>query len=290
MNFHRQIILAFLLIVSVLLVSCYEDGGVPAYIHIEKIGLATTPGQGTASHKITDAWVYIDDKLIGAFELPATFPVLMEGSTAITIAPGIKINGISATRSPYPFYRRIQTTVNLIPGQTASVTDTITTYDPTTTFVWLENFNGGAVSIDTTSNSETRLSRTSDPELVFKYRNELNDFSAMATIAGDTALFECASINTFDLPRNGSPVFLEMNFRNSHNITVGLLMKQSGQVTQQSVLVLNPSEEWNKIYINLTPTLAYYYNATDFRVFIGSLKIDAEETANIYFDHLKLIY
>lgn len=290
MSFHRQIFLAFLLIISLLLVSCYEDGGVPAYIHIEKLGLSTTAGQGTASHKITDAWVYIDGKLIGAFELPATFPVLMEGQTAVTIAPGIKINGIAATRSPYPFYRSILTSVNLIPGQVTTVTDTVTSYDPATTFVWMENFNGGAISLDTTSNSETRLMRTSNPELVFKYRNEVNDFSAMAIVAGDTALFECASINTFDLPRNGSPVFLEMNFRNNYTITVGLLMKWSGQATQQSVLVLNPSEVWNKIYINLTPTLAYYNNATDFRIFIGLLKTETEETATIYFDHLKLMY
>jgi len=290
MNFCRRLLLIFLAFATLLQVSCYKDGGVPAYIHIEKIGLNTTAGQGTASHKITDAWVYIDNKLVGAFELPATFPVLMQGPTELTIEPGIKINGIAATRSPYPFFMPVHTNVNLVPGQVSTVTDTVTTYDPNTTFVWLENFNGSAISLDTTSNSETQLMRTSNPDEVFNYRDELNDFSAMAVVAGDTALFECASINTFELPRDGSPVFLEMNFRNNHIITVGLLMKQSGQVSQQSVLVLNPSEVWNKIYINLTPTLTFHHDATDFRIFIGLLKTDPEATATIYFDHLKLIY
>ncbi len=47
---------------------------VPSYLYIEKIGLNTQYEQGTASHKITDAWVYVDETLIGAFELPATIP------------------------------------------------------------------------------------------------------------------------------------------------------------------------------------------------------------------------
>jgi len=65
-----------LLLVTVLIFSACEskhEDGVPSYIHIERIGLVTVDGQGTASHKITDAWVYIDNILIGAFELQLHF-------------------------------------------------------------------------------------------------------------------------------------------------------------------------------------------------------------------------
>ena len=45
----------------------------PAYIHIDKFILNTAYlTEGSNSHKITDAWVYIDDQLLGCFELPAT--------------------------------------------------------------------------------------------------------------------------------------------------------------------------------------------------------------------------
>ncbi|MBE0663792.1 MAG: hypothetical protein IH597_15155 [Bacteroidales bacterium] len=265
------------------------DDGIPAYIHIEEIGLTTEPGQGTASHKITDAWVYIDMKLIGVFELPATFPVLQQGDQEVTIYAGIKINGIAATRSAYPFFTPIIVDVNLTPGVVDTISNAVVSYDPETTFSWMEDFDG-ALSIDTTSNSETNLVRISDPDLIFSFDNEPNDYSAMASVSGDTLLFECATIQSLEFPEGGKPVFLEMNYKNNHNLTVGLTMVSSGQTVQQALLVLNPSETWNKIYINLTPTISYFYNATDFRIFIGLLRTPETETATIYFDNLKLVY
>lgn len=267
-----------------------EGDGIPSYIHIEQIGLETENGQGTASHKITDAWVYIEDKLIGAFELPATFPVLHSGILEVSVRAGIKVNGIAATRSPYPFFKPIVTTVTLIPGEITTITDTLVTYHDNTTFEWLESFNGGSLSIQATSNSETGFIRISDPTLVFNHNNELNDYSAMVNLAGDTMFFECSTVNSFELPTGGSPVFLEMNFRTNHNFTVGLLLVSSGEQVQQPMLVLNPSEDWNKVYINLTPTISYFSGASDMRIFIGMLRTAGSESATLYFDHLKLIY
>jgi hypothetical protein len=288
LSLQRNLIL-LLLVIALNACDPKGDDGIPAYIHIEEIGLSTEPGQGTASHKITDAWVYIDLKLIGCFELPATFPVLMQGNQQMTIYAGIKINGISATRAAYPFYTPLEVDVNLTPGIVDTIRNLVVQYEPETTFSWIEDFNG-PLSIDTTSNSETRLVRISDPALVFNLNDEPNVYSAMASVSGDTLLFECANIQSLDVPVNGKPVFLEMNYKNNHNLTVGLSMTSSGQLIQQSLLVLNPSETWNKVYINLTPTIAYYYNATNFRIFIGLLRTPETETATIYFDHLKLVY
>jgi hypothetical protein len=66
---------------------------VPSYLHIEKIDLNSTYSQGTASANITDAWVYIDDKLIGSFELPATIPILTHGKQNLVVRAGVKLNG-----------------------------------------------------------------------------------------------------------------------------------------------------------------------------------------------------
>ena len=77
----------------------------PSYIHIENFNfIITNSNQGTNSEKITDAWVYIDDTPAGVYELPANFPVLEEGKHKVRIRAGIKENGISGTRVPYPFY------------------------------------------------------------------------------------------------------------------------------------------------------------------------------------------
>ncbi len=100
---------------------------IPAYIHIDKIGLTTSAdgSQGSNSSKITDAWVYIDERLIGCFELPVTFPVLYEGSHQLKIRAGIKVNGIAATRAPYPFYEAYTQSVDLQKGTKITVSPTV---------------------------------------------------------------------------------------------------------------------------------------------------------------------
>ena len=88
--------------------SCSKDeleATIPSYISIDKFTISTNYStQGTSSSNITDAWVYIDNDLVGIFELPAKFPVLKEGNVKIDVYPGIKENGISERRSKYIFY------------------------------------------------------------------------------------------------------------------------------------------------------------------------------------------
>jgi hypothetical protein len=79
---------------------------IPAYIHVDTFLLTTNYEiEGAASHKITDVWLYIDNNLQGCYEMPATIPVLERGKHKITIYPGIKLNGISSTRTINPFYK-----------------------------------------------------------------------------------------------------------------------------------------------------------------------------------------
>src|ERR1039457_4232719 len=88
--------------------SCEKFSGdqtIPAYLKIDSIYITTkTETQGSASHSITDAWVYVDDQFIGAYQMPARFPVLKEGKHKVEVFAGIKKDGIAATRTPYPFY------------------------------------------------------------------------------------------------------------------------------------------------------------------------------------------
>src|ERR1035437_8225163 len=116
---HYQISLCIGVIVTISSCSLFNPGNpIPAYIHIDKIGVKVNSdgSQGSRSNKISDAWVYIDEQLIGCFELPATFPVLYEGKHEIKIRPGIKVNGIAATRTPYPFYTIYDSIIHLQKG------------------------------------------------------------------------------------------------------------------------------------------------------------------------------
>lgn len=81
------------------------DEEVPSYLYIKPFEVnVSNPIYGTASDKITDAWVYVDGAFWGIYELPAYIPYFGTDSTRIIIRPGIKQNGISSKRVYYPFY------------------------------------------------------------------------------------------------------------------------------------------------------------------------------------------
>ena len=135
-NFFRYFVFLFFLIL--IMSSCEKFSGdqtVPAYLSIDSIYLTTNYySQGTTSQRITDAWVTVDNVFIGAFELPAKFPVLKTGNHKVKIWPGIKKNGISATRISYEYYNPIETELKFAADSTTRIGTVKTTYLGTTLF------------------------------------------------------------------------------------------------------------------------------------------------------------
>src|ERR1035437_8120947 len=180
-NYKLLIVCCWLLLV-VTIVSCeiYNPAEpIPAYIHINKITLAknlsgfpnsSTGDEGSLSNKITDAWVYIDEQLIGCFELPITFPVLSEGIHQVRIRAGIKINGIAATRAPYPFYNDFTQTITLEKGAKMNLTPSVT-YNSNTHFAIMESFESVAHTMVKSIHSDTTLQILQSPDPnIFKFQ------------------------------------------------------------------------------------------------------------------------
>jgi hypothetical protein len=245
--------------------------------------------QGTASQKISDAWVYADNNLIGPYEIPVRFPLLVSGSTQVTVFAGIKLNGINETRAPYPFYEPFKTTLDLERESISDLGHLTFTYVTGTKFAWLESFEQSNLSLDSTARSEVNLVRTQLPELAVAFPYESNKYAAKVIIPSDSVVFECASHNSYKLPTDGSSVFLELNYKSNNAFTVGLFV--NGAVTsQKSVLVVNPSSTWNKIYINFTPTLSTNSTAISFKVFFTAMKSKDVTSAEIMFDNITLLH
>ena len=265
------------------------DETIPSYISIDKIILHTDySSQGTDSYKITDAWVYVDDNFIGAFELPADFPVLETGFHDISIRPGIKVNGISSTRDHYAFYNSIEIQgANLRTEQTLYLDTLETTYSPITNFAWMEDFEDGGVSLEKTARSDTNIQKTSLLSEVFE-----GGYSGVIYLSQDTTqdFFELETSDAYPLPGSGSPVFLEFNYKCSNTFTVGIISNTANQHIQSSLLVINTSKNWNKIYVNLTKAVSRVSNALDFKIFFGGM-IDADKiNSAIYLDNIKLLH
>jgi len=287
----RHILLLLFFTAIVIFTGCGKTSPdeIPSYIKIDTISINVTAVQGTRSHKVVDTWVYADNELIGAFELPAKFPVLKSGTSNLEIFAGIKMNGINETRVQYPFYERINKTVTLEPEKVTDLGYLKFSYVEGTKFAWLEDFEYSNLSIDSTSRSEVNLKRTKLPELETEFPNENNDYAGKVVIPNDSLVFECASHEAFKLPTSGTSVFLELNYKSNNPFTVGLFINGSVS-SQRPVLVINPSADWNKIYINLTPTVSSNTGASTFKVFFSAIKNTDDAQAEIYLDNIKLLH
>jgi hypothetical protein len=280
------------LALSLVIFSCNKgnEEDIPSYIRLGNISL-NPEGQGTSSSKISDAWVYIDNEYIGTFELPfSKIPVLSSGKHKLMIYSGIKMNGIAATRVPYSFYSPITKDVNLVRDSILDLGNLIVKYSSNTKFAWQEDFEQSSVSIDTTARSLYKIQRTTDPDLVFPQPGEVNHAVGMVLIPSDTGIFECVSHDSFELPSNGTDVFLELNYMTNNAVTVGLFVHTSSSTIQEGLLSLNRNTTWNKIYINLTAAVANHKDAINFRVFFGIIKEADVAEARFLVDNIKLVH
>ncbi|MCF8303858.1 MAG: hypothetical protein K9I94_11330 [Bacteroidales bacterium] len=264
---------------------------VPSFIRVDSLWLTPESGQGTASHNITDAWIYIDDQFLGAYELPLTdVPVLKGGENEIMFLPGIEMNGISNTRVPYPFFEPIRKNVNLIRDSVYVLDETDVEYKQNTVFKWIEDFEGGIPTFDTTIRSNTTIRVTDEAGKKFHYPGESNSYSGVVKLTQDTTFFEIISKDEYELPGEGDYVFLELNFKTDIEFTAGVFANSSFSKEQKAILVINPTDTWKKIYINLTHSVSTSQEAGDFSIyFSGSIPPDLQQ-AEVLIDNLKLLH
>ncbi len=288
---HRRL-LRILLFLPLLLVihSCEKftgDQTIPSYISINSISITTDySAQGTSSSAITDAWVYVDDDFLGAYELPARVPVLKTGSHQVTILPGIKKNGIASTRTNYTYYNPIKKTVNLIQDSVIAVGSPVSTYISTMSFPFREDFEGLSIGFDTTQRSTVNIQLTApgSPETFEKEHSG-------KVVLDDTAhsFFECQTHDEYPIPAT-APLYLEMNFNTSNSITIGIITYSYSSLYQIPVVTLNPTNgAWKKIYIDLSTSLWTYQGVTTFRVYMGTFIDPGKTQATILFDNFKVL-
>ena len=270
---------------GILFSSCSKEkfeATVPAYISIDQITLSTDyANEGSNSSNISDAWVYVNDDLVGVFELPATFPVLKEGDVELKVYAGIKDNGITATRARYLLYDPHIEQVNLAKGQTIKVVPSVQ-YNKSAIFEWMEDFENASLSFLYHSNSDTTFYKQSS---IVKE----GSYSGLISLDDNMDFFEATSIAYSNLPRNGNPIYLEMDFKTNEQLLIGVYHNS----TQYAAITLNTTDDWKKIYINLTDVIASNQQASDVKIFFGLQEFpnDLFLTSNpkIYIDNLKLV-
>ncbi len=260
---------------------------IPGYIKISNINLQTTSAEGSASHRILDAWVYTGNNPQGVYEMPVTFPIIKyQGPTRVQVFAGVYQNGISASRIIYPFYSSIDTMLDLQPSISYDLSGVIR-YKTGTEFKLNENFEDAGIKFQKSGQTDTSLIQINSPGDVFE-----GNFSGLAILDSAKLKFEVATIDAFNLPKGGRPVYLEINYKNDIIFTVGMYASTPTQVIDlPTELIINPSPtEWKKMYIDLTSVVSSAINAFEYRLYIRAIKTDENSTALLYFDNIKLIH
>ena len=293
-NFISKHLLLFAFIA--VLVSCKKDQysvDTPAYIQIDSFTVSTACFENQSNrlqlfdHNVKDAWVYIDNSLQGTYQLPARFPVLEEGSHKIEIRPGILQNGIQATRAIYPFYEFNIDQIDLVKGETVKI-------DPCLAYLnvgqalgeievaWSEDFEG-IVDIEYNAQTDTLIVPISDEDEVFA-----GNFSGAVFMNKGQSFFEMISPTLTNLPVNGTPIYLEINYRTNHDFFVGLYLENFTE--QINLYGFRANDSWNKVYIDLSEPIRFNGDSPNFNIFIGFQKDPDLDNVKLLIDNIKLLH
>lgn len=269
-----------LFFVTIFLFSCKKDklkSPKASFLLVNQVSLKTSSSQGSSSHKITDLWYYVDGQFKGVFPVGSVMPIVASSEAEITLFPGIKNNGISATRLSYQFYKPITFKQSLEVGKTYTMVPEFE-YDATAKFAYVQNFDSPGSQFVSAGDSAFTL--IADPSKTFGGSGG-SIFMSMSDAKPTSKLQQSVP---YYLPGGGSAVYLELNYKCNQPITVGVI---GDGYDERNALVINKSEDWNKIYIQLTSVVSTPPNHVGYQVFIKATK--EVDTPEIYIDNIKLI-
>jgi hypothetical protein len=279
-----RLVLLIILFLSMFAPSCqkYQPATPAFFIKPSYIAVAPTAGQGTASHHITDLWLYVNGQFQGAYPDDAILPIVNGGKTAtINIFAGIKNNGISTTRVPWQFYQRLDLDT-IAPAGTTINMPVIFKYSSATTFTWTENFDG---------NTGYTLRKTYYSDTTFTAAAPSDNFEGRSIEIGLNAPQSLAQVESsgtgFSLPAATSNVYLEINYKCNHVFSVGLI---GDDEILRPVLDINPKQEWNKIYIQLAQAVNSPAISSRYRVYFRMVRGESENNLKMFLDNIKLVY
>lgn len=263
--------------------ACEQKGEIPAWIVVEDYSVLTEPGEGTAQHQITEVYAYTPSAFLGVFSLPCRIPVLETGMTNIDLFPGIRANGISASPDIYGFLGRYSQSVDLQPGKFDTLKP-VFRYDPEAVIRFAEDFDGGLNFF-----TETRIGYPMEVTTVDAFEGS---HSALIRVDSTSPVHQVVSIPVGDIPYNGTPIYVELHYKNEVPFFVGFTATAFGfpEYTEY-VLGLNPREEWNKVYISLLDILNLQRPETVRITFRTELPNYYEgHEARVWLDNIKLVH
>ncbi len=262
---------------------------IPRYLIVSDVLFVPSEDQGTASRNITDLWVYSATDVVGVFPLPAVVPILPTDMQdgPVTLLAGIRENGISNSRAPYPFYTTVEHAITGQPGARDTLAPVISLVE-NVRLMPIEDFENSNVFNSMVGGAG--LVRTDAQGAVFE-----GEKSGRMEVNADVPLIRVRTVEQeYDLGP-GVPAFLELDYRCDHSFALGLFGFRDGFETKHLALVVNPTEDpggeqvWNKLYVDLSSVIAAQGQADHFEVYIECILEGGRDFGSVGLDNLRIL-
>ena len=282
-QFYHFVFLSTLLF----LLSCDKEelkAPIPAYLTIDDVRVNTTlEVEGSASDNITDIIVFINDQSLGFFELPASIPIQQTGPVNLKIRGVIQVNGQSNNKEQYPFYTTFELDTIFVPEQEMVLSPEVE-YFKTIDFTepWSgEDFESG-INFIYNPNSDTSFVRETNSVDVFE-----GTASGRGSLLAEQTLFEAWTPTFSNIPRNGTAVFLELNYKSTHNFVIGIYA--NGQTFESAIVFFRPQSDWTKVYVDLGNVFSTLSTSSDFNISFGYQKAKGTP-GTLLIDNVKILH
>jgi len=266
---------------------------IPSFVYIEPFEFETVTGEGTADQILPIVEILSGELNLGIHSIPNRIPLLLEGTHTLDLFPGISDNGIAGFPNIYNMLQFDQVTVDLVPGQVDTIRPQ-SRYKENLIFAIQEPFENSFQVFQEDGDQDPATRIDLDQTEVFE-----GNSSGRITINEDHPVFEVLSGQIDVFPPKSTFVYLEMNYKTESVFGVGVYWTTSDGTRSASLVnFINPKDEWNKIYINLSDIFDFLATQTD--VINWQLGINAQmpieneefvgEEKNIWVDNIKLIH
>ncbi len=269
-----------------------EQVPVPAYIYVQDIRFVqgNPAREGTAAHKIVDAWISVNGQLIGVNKLPTLLPVILSDSIdnhQVTIRAGIAKNGVTSTRTDYLVFHRYNEFRPLQGGKTDTFVATVG-YDTNVVIQKIEDFEGVGIAFGEDLDGNPNTSMTRQTADIYE-----GDYSGQLII--DSANLECrlastARFNNLQPAGTAFAVYLELHYKTEIPIQIGLVAHYAnGQSETRWKGGVNALGFWNKVYFDFSEDI-FQLNAQSYSLILGVQNTNRLAAPKVYLDNIKLVH
>lgn len=273
--------------------ACVKNNPDPSWLVVNEWSLEANPTlngeEGQLTHNITDAWVYVDNQLIGVFEVPFKIPILHHGLSKIRLYPTIRVNGISATKMRNEHLEPFEIEGLLVQNEILEVWPT-THYKSDVNF-WVEDFEDININLnDDPNTSSAHLILANDSLQWFNG----NYYGKVILDSQDSIWVSYTNQDAqLSIPKN-KQAMLELDYCNSVPFTHYLLFVNSNGITENPMITMNKNAlmalRWKKIYILLNEVITAGPNNSNYVQAFRSF-YDANIANNlILIDNIKVVY